>query len=71
MEMEAIFQVPNLQGMLAVDCPSSFNLMALKDIYKYFTVQGYPPGSQIFMWILSYDYLPATKADAAVQTSIY
>eukprot|EP00957_Ditylum_brightwellii_P146290 11139166-Ditylum_brightwellii.AAC.1 len=38
MEMEAIFQVPNLQGMSTVDRPSNFNLMDLKDICKFFTV---------------------------------
>eukprot|EP00957_Ditylum_brightwellii_P002417 185858-Ditylum_brightwellii.AAC.1 len=71
MEMEAIFQVPNFQGMSAVDYPSSFNLMDLKDIYKLFTVQGYPPGSQILMRILPYNYLPATKVDAAIQAIAY
>eukprot|EP00957_Ditylum_brightwellii_P173932 13241607-Ditylum_brightwellii.AAC.1 len=57
--------------MSAVDCPSSFNLMGLKYIYKFFTVQGYPPGSQILMQILPYNYLRATKADAAIQTTVY
>eukprot|EP00957_Ditylum_brightwellii_P083278 6331928-Ditylum_brightwellii.AAC.1 len=69
--METIFQVPNLQVMTAVDCPSSFNLIDLKDIYTFFTVQGYPPGSQILKQILSYNYLPATKVDAAIQATTY
>eukprot|EP00957_Ditylum_brightwellii_P088288 6725723-Ditylum_brightwellii.AAC.1 len=58
MEMEIIFQVPNLQGMSVVDCPSNFNLIDLKDIYKSFT-------------IIPYNYLPATKADAAIQATVY
>eukprot|EP00957_Ditylum_brightwellii_P020100 1516525-Ditylum_brightwellii.AAC.1 len=71
MEMEATFQVPNLQGMSAVDSPSSFNLMDLKDIYKFFTVQGCLPGSQILTHILPYYYLPAARADVAIQTTMY
>eukprot|EP00957_Ditylum_brightwellii_P050804 3852165-Ditylum_brightwellii.AAC.1 len=42
--------------------------MDLKDIYKFFTVQGYPPGAQILIWTLPYNCLPETKADAAIQT---
>eukprot|EP00957_Ditylum_brightwellii_P021022 1584462-Ditylum_brightwellii.AAC.1 len=71
MEMEAIFQVPNLQGMAAVDCPSSFNRVDLNNIYKFFTVQGYPPGSQILIQILPYNYSPVTKSDTAIQATVY
>eukprot|EP00957_Ditylum_brightwellii_P035141 2664891-Ditylum_brightwellii.AAC.1 len=45
--------------------------MDLKDIYKFFTVQGYPPCSQILMQIFPYNYLPATNADAAIQVTAY
>eukprot|EP00957_Ditylum_brightwellii_P092336 7030209-Ditylum_brightwellii.AAC.1 len=46
MEMPSISQVPNLDKITTLNCPSHFNLMDLKGIYKLFTVQGYPPGLQ-------------------------
>eukprot|EP00957_Ditylum_brightwellii_P090767 6912281-Ditylum_brightwellii.AAC.1 len=57
--------------MSAVDCPSSFNLMDLQDIYKFFTVRGDPPCFQILVRILPCDYLPATKVDASIQATAY
>ena len=45
--------------------------MDLKDIYMFFTVQGYPPGLQVLSWILPFDYLPSTKDDVAIQDKAY